>query len=341
MHQQKTRIEWLDIAKGLSIILVVVYHTLLYLNFHEMAPALYTKISNIMAPIRMPLFFSVSGFLAASAMRATWPDFLRKKIWTFVWLFGVWSTARWLYFRYVHTNGLVPSEGSDPYQLIEMWWAPNTGIWFIWALAIFMTVTKLLSSAPRIPVIAIGTILSILTFGGYLPIDLFTHRNVLQYFVFFAFGCWYGRLIAETLNERPFPFAAGGFAAFILLLALRSRLQPIEPGLWAFASSIAGLSWLCGMAVLMSRLKALRDVFSYFGRNTLPVYVTHVMIVAGIAGLIATLVEPSPSIGYLVAPLICVTAITLSLAIKAAADRSGASWLYSPPVRRERAVAAA
>lgn len=337
----QTRIEWLDIAKGLSIILVVVYHTLLYLNFHDMAPGIYTKISNIMTPIRMPLFFAVSGFLAASAMRATWPDFLRKKIWTFVWLFAVWSTMRWLYFRYVQTNGLVPDEGSDPYQLVEMWWAPNTGIWFIWALAIFMTATKLLSSAPRLPVIAAAAVLSALTFGGHLPVDLFTHRNVLQYFVFFLFGCWYGRTFATMLTERPLPFAAGGFLAFVLLILSRDTLQTLEPGIWAFISSAAGLAWLCGTAVLMSRFGALRATFSYFGRNTLPVYVTHVMLVSGIAGLLAVKTGPDVATGYIAAPLLVITAIALSLAIKAAADRSGAGWLYAPPARRERVVAPA
>jgi uncharacterized membrane protein YcfT len=306
-----------------------------------MAPGIYTKISNIMTPIRMPLFFSVSGFLAASAMRAPWPDFLRKKIWTFVWLFAVWSTARWLYFRYVQTNGLVPDEGSDPYQLLEMWWAPNTGIWFIWALAIFMTATKLLSSAPRLPVIAAATVLSVLTFGGHLPVDLFTHRNVLQYFVFFLFGCWYGKTFAITLTERPLPFAIGGFLAFILLILFRSKLQTLELGTWAFISSVAGLSWLCGTAVLMSRFGALRDTFSYFGRNTLPVYVTHVMLVSGIAGLLALATGPDVAIGYIAAPLMVFTAIAVSLGIKAAADRSGAGWLYTPPMRRERVVATA
>ena len=341
MQPQKTRIEWLDIAKGLSIILVVVYHTLLYLNLQDMAPGIYTKISGIMTPIRMPLFFSVSGLLAASAMRATWPDFLRRKIWTFVWLFGIWSTARWLYFRYVQTNGMVPSEGLDPYQLIEMWWAPNTGIWFIWALAIFMTATKLLSSAPHIPIIAAAMVLSVLVFGGHLTVDLFTHRNVLQYFVFFLFGCWYGKTFATMITERPLHFAAGGFVAFLLLTLFNGTLQALELGVWAFAASIAGLFWFCGMAVLMSRLKALRDTFAYFGRNTLPVYVTHVMLVSGITGLLAFATGPDIAIGYIAAPLIVVTAIALSLGIKAGADRSGAGWLYAPPLRRERAIAAA
>jgi uncharacterized membrane protein YcfT len=76
MPQEKTRIDWLDIAKGMSIILVVIYHTHLYHDFHEIAPDLYARISGIMTPIRMPLFFTVSGFLAASAVQAPWRDWL-------------------------------------------------------------------------------------------------------------------------------------------------------------------------------------------------------------------------------------------------------------------------
>jgi hypothetical protein len=92
-----------------------------------------------------------------------------------------------------------------------MWWAPNTGIWFIWALAIFMVATKLVSSAHHATSIAFAAMVSILTFGEHLQIDLFTHRNVLQYFVFFLFGCWYGKSVVGTITQRPFLMAFGGF----------------------------------------------------------------------------------------------------------------------------------
>ncbi|QPB18402.1 acyltransferase family protein [Rhizobium sp. 007] len=341
MRQEKTRIDWLDIAKGMSIILVVIYHTLLYHDFHEIAPDLYARISGIMTPIRMPLFFTVSGFLAASAVRAPWRDFLSRKIWLLIYLFAVWSTARWLFFHYIQTNALVPAEGSDPYQLIEMWWAPNTGIWFIWALAIFMVATKLLSSAHHATAVAIAAMVSILTFGEHLQIDLFTHRNVLQYFVFFLFGCWYGKSVVGTITQRPLLMAFGGFLLFAALYLLRWRLQAIEKGSWALLSSIAGLAWLCGTAVLMSRLQPVRHAFAYFGRNTLPVYVTHVMIVSLLVAAIATLVKAHAASGYVTAPLVVIVAIGLSLAIKAVADRSGAGWLYVPPARRKREAIAA
>ncbi|MDM9628917.1 acyltransferase family protein [Rhizobium sp. S152] len=340
-RQQKTRIEWLDIAKGMSIILVVIYHTLLYHDFHAIAPDLYTRFSAVMTPIRMPLFFTVSGFLAASAMRAPWGDFLRRKIWLLVYLFAIWSTARWLFFRYVQTNVLVPTEGSDPYQLIQMWWAPNTGIWFIWALAIFMVATKALQATPHALTIAAAAIVSILTFGDRLPIDLFTHRNVLQYFVFFLFGCWYGKSVVNGITERPVLTALGGFLIFAALYVLRWRLQAVDKGSWALVSSIAGLAWLCGTAVLMSRWQAVRSAFAYFGRNTLPVYVTHVMIVSLLVATIAALIGTGTTLGYLTAPVVVTVAIGLSLAIRAVADRTGAGWLYSPPARRQRQVVAA
>ncbi|TCU21904.1 putative membrane protein YcfT [Rhizobium azibense] len=339
MRQEKTRIDWLDIAKGMSIILVVIYHTLLYYDFHEIAPHPYARMSGIMTPIRMPLFFTVSGLLAASAAKAPWRDFLRRKIWLLIYLFAFWSIARWLFFRYIQSNVLVPAEGSDPYQLIEMWWAPNTGIWFIWALAIFMVATKLLSSAHHATTISVAAMVSILTFGEHLQIDLFTHRNVLQYFVFFLFGSWYGKSVVGTITQRPLLVAFGGFLLFAALYLLRWRLQAIEKGSWALLSSIAGLAWLCGTAVLMSRLQPVRHAFAYFGRNTLPVYVTHVMIVSLLVAAIATLAKAASS--YVTAPLVVVVAIGLSLAIKAVADRSGAGFFYVPLARRKQEAMAA
>jgi uncharacterized membrane protein YcfT len=329
--QPKARIDWLDIAKGISIFFVVIYHSLLYLDLHDLAPDLYSRISDVMTPIRMPLFFTVSGFLAASSTHRPWREFLYRKVRLLLYLFAVWSTIRWLYFRYVQDNGLLPSEGDDAYQLIEMWWAPSTGIWFIWALAIYMTATKLLSPVSHAAVIGVAAVISLLTFGNHLPIDLFTHRNLLQYFAFFLFGCWYGKAIVRAITIRPVITAVAGFSIFSVLYVLRWRLQAIDKGIWAMASSVAGLAWLCGTAVLMSRIERVRRAFSYFGQNTLPVYVTHVMIASALAALISMGIGRNPIGGYLAVPFVCIMAVSLSLAIKAAADRSGAGFLYAPP----------
>jgi uncharacterized membrane protein YcfT len=332
--QPKARIDWLDIAKGISIFFEVINHTLLYLDLHHLAPDLYSRISDIMTPIRMPLFFTVSGFLATSATQKPWREFLYRKVRLLLYLFAVWSTIRWLYFRYIQVNGLLPTEGNDLYQLVEMWWAPSTGIWFIWALAIYMVATKAVSSLSHAAVIGVAAIISLLTFGNHLPVDLFTHRNLLQYFVFFLFGCWYGKAVVHKITARPVMTAVVGFLAFSVLYVLRWRLQAIDKGAWAMASSIAGLAWLCGTAMLMSRIQRVRQAFSYFGQNTLPVYVTHVMIVSALAAMISLAIGPSPAAGYLAVPFVCIIAVGLSLAIKAAADRGGAGFLYAPPTRK-------
>jgi uncharacterized membrane protein YcfT len=66
----KPRLEWMDVAKGACIVLVVLHHSAEWydetLLKHESAFWSYFSIG--LRPLRMPLFFMISGMLAASAI---------------------------------------------------------------------------------------------------------------------------------------------------------------------------------------------------------------------------------------------------------------------------------
>ena len=71
MTTAKKRIQWIDIAKGISIILVVYGHSGL-----NNVPI----IGSWLHAYRMPFFFFVSGLLFSGAKYSTIVPFLRKRI---------------------------------------------------------------------------------------------------------------------------------------------------------------------------------------------------------------------------------------------------------------------
>ncbi|MBN9311274.1 acyltransferase family protein [Devosia sp.] len=115
------RVTWLDVAKGLSIVLVAMFHAHLTAFSLGFGP-LFTGPANIaLQPIRMPPFFAISGVLAAHSLSRPWPELLRSKVWVFVYIFALWGFIRWVFFGQVLENVRAPDEGDDWTQLLTMW----------------------------------------------------------------------------------------------------------------------------------------------------------------------------------------------------------------------------
>ena len=66
----KQRIGWIDAAKGLTIILVVMEHTTFGVqNAVGHLPLIFGTITEFAKPFRMPLFFLVAGLVVAGGQR--------------------------------------------------------------------------------------------------------------------------------------------------------------------------------------------------------------------------------------------------------------------------------
>ncbi len=327
------RIDWLDTAKGLSIIGVVLFHAHLCAWSLGFEPAYTGAINDFLQPIRMPLFFTISGVLAANALARSWPTVLAGRVWTYVYIFGLWGLLRWIFFGQVVVNVRAPVEGTDWTQLLTMWVLPTSALWFVWALAIYFVVAKLADRFRTLALLA-ALLLACFTWGGLLPLPGNT-RNLCTYLCFFLFGAWYGRVLLDNIPKRPVligAIAAAGFLA-IEFVALPGVGRGLIGGVARALESIVGLAMGCAVAVLLSRLPRVRNVLAHIGRHTLPVYVTHVFFISGFAALL-TGFAGSELWRYIIVPLLAAVSIPASLLLEAAGNRLGFPWLYrAPPLR--------
>ena len=90
----KQRVGWVDAAKGLCILLVVLGHAITELQAHGYYTAQWAGINFFLGPIRMPLFFLLSGLFAGKALKESWHKLANRRIWVMVYLYVIWVPLR-------------------------------------------------------------------------------------------------------------------------------------------------------------------------------------------------------------------------------------------------------
>ena len=180
----KPRVDWVDAAKGLTIMLVVMKHvtygTAVSLGS---TPFFFNILSEWTIPFRMPLFFLVAGLFAQKALRAPTRQFVDSKILHFAYFYLLWSLIQ------IGLKIILPHEGNwvvTYKDLLLIPLEPFGLLWFIYALAIYFTIMRLCRDVrPAIMVfVALAFYFTRLDTGWTMP-DEFARR-----FIFFVSGVY-------------------------------------------------------------------------------------------------------------------------------------------------------
>ena len=142
------RIEWLDAARGLAIVLVVFGHVLRGLEAAgEAEGAAWVGAADLaLYSFHMPLFFFLAGLNVRAALARGARGFTGDKLWTVVWPYLLWSTVQGSAAALAAgaTNG--ERAWSD---LLRIGWAPIGQFWFLYALAVLHGVATLTGGRTR------------------------------------------------------------------------------------------------------------------------------------------------------------------------------------------------
>jgi threonine dehydratase len=99
------RQRWADVAKGLCIVLVVLWHVTrkdyLQLPLDPSLPVAgaWGRFSEVLLPVRMPLFFLISGLFAARQLDRPWPRVWSDRVAPLLYLFVLWTLVHTLVLR--------------------------------------------------------------------------------------------------------------------------------------------------------------------------------------------------------------------------------------------------
>ncbi|MGC0052074.1 acyltransferase family protein [Brucella pituitosa] len=189
------RVDWVDIAKGICIIFVVMMHSTLGVEKAAGSEGWMHHVVAFAKPFRMPDFFLISGLFLSLVIDRPWRRYLDRKVVHFLYFYILWLTI-----QFAFKAPAIGSEAGIAYLMAFI--EPFGTLWFIYILPVFFIATRLLKRVPVGLTFALLAILEILPIHtGWTMIDEFCSRFV-YFFAGYAFAPLIFR-IADWLRQRP------------------------------------------------------------------------------------------------------------------------------------------
>lgn len=274
------RMPWVDMAKGLSIILVVMMYSAYNTGEYTGKVGFLHYAIGFATPFRMPEFFLISGLFLSQVIGRPWRRYADRRIVHYLYFYSVWA---------VIMIGLkIGIYGRDPgamlYDVAVSLVEPYGVLWFIYMLAVFGLVAKLLRQF-RIPD-EVVTLLAAAFQMSALETSSYALTQFAAYFVFFYLGYAMAPFVFRliTWTQRHIALSIAGLLAWalgngLLVFSPGYSVQPTVTymGLAAFPPlhlglAILGALALCILGALLVRLPFM-EWLRWLGEHSLVVYV--------------------------------------------------------------------
>lgn len=340
----KPRERWIDVAKGIAIILVVLLHSSFdYLGTSHVWR--WGEYATVLETFRMPLFFFTAGIFASGALSKSFRELINTRVLRFVWLYLLWSVIGVAVLERILVG--FDGWGATAFEFVEMLVMPYASTWFIYAIAVYFVAAWAIRRLPLLLQLAIGVGLTVLFHSGLISEPGSEWTKTGEYFLFFLLAVEFGPRVRRFVPRLAWWHTVIAPAAYLaLLVALRA-----SGWLAADAGSIKGqFSWFvlsvlavaagCSVAILIARWKAF-DWLYWLGSKTLQVYLLHWYLLALGWSLTALVPRFDAVLAPFVVPALAAFAIGGSLLIWRATRRAAflyakPTWLEVPESRRSR-----
>lgn len=268
---QKQRVMWVDIAKGMSIILVVALHLSTFGASAGYSPGFWYEFSRAFEHLRLPLFFMASGLFAAKIRTFTFAELFCKRTWVWGVPFMLWGGLVLIAKHYVLGAAL------DNFwaEWIRGFLFPDNGIWFLMALLVFTLVVWIVRKVPGRYVLAVSLVLTLVMpfLGSPSPSDYWwSWRRLAMYFSSYCIGLYGRDIILRIVRKARWYHALALFA----LLSVAEHFYKSLTNDFAISASNIGLivlGLLTGVSIAVTLDGShIGKLFSYIGKHTLEIY---------------------------------------------------------------------
>jgi uncharacterized membrane protein YcfT len=89
--QNASRLSWVDTAKGISIILVVMMYSVFNVGQDAEGVGLFHYVIGFATPFRMPEFFLISGLFLDQVLARTWRGYADRRVVHYIYFYAVWA----------------------------------------------------------------------------------------------------------------------------------------------------------------------------------------------------------------------------------------------------------
>jgi uncharacterized membrane protein YcfT len=325
------RVAWVDLAKGMCIVFVVATHATLGVGEAMGREGFMHYVVAFTRPFRMPEFFMISGLFLARVIDRDWRTYGDRRVVHFLYFYLLWLLIHSaLKFQQVSGGTLGGFLEHLAFSLVE----PFSILWFIYLLAVFGAVTKLLRRVYPPVLLAAAAALEIAPIETHWYIfDEFCNRYV--YFVagyllaphVFRLAAW-----AAAHHGRAL-LALGSWALVNGVLTMTASGIPKFPTLaslpfFSLMLGAAGTVATVFTAVLLVRT-VLAAPFRYAGEQAIAIYLALVFPMAATRALLlkSGLIEDVGVISLIVT----VAALLAPLVLERLVRHTPASFLFRRP----------
>jgi len=261
------RIDWVDYAKGICIVMVVMMHSVLGVEKAVDQTGFMHALVAFAKPFRMPDFFLISGLFLSVVIDRDWRTYLDRKVVHFAYFYLLWVTIQFGF----KAPSLAVQSGWSQVGLIylESFIEPFGTLWFIYLLPVFFVVAKLTRRIPPLAIWAAAAALEAAHIAtGWTVIDEFCAR-----FVYFYSGYLFAShvfALSDRARARP-DLALAGLALWALVNAGLVESGFSEWPLISLALGFAGAGAIIVMGTLLARMQWL-NFLRYCGEQSIVIY---------------------------------------------------------------------
>jgi uncharacterized membrane protein YcfT len=318
------RVDWVDYAKGICIVMVVMMHSVLGVELAAGQTGFMHVLVAFAKPFRMPDFFLISGLFLSVVIDRDWRTYLDRKVVHFAYFYVLWVTIQ---FGFKAPAFAAESSWTHAgFLYLESFIEPFGTLWFIYLLPIFFLVTK---ATRKWPPLLIWTVLALLETAhietGWTAIDEFCARFVYLYSGYLCAD--YVFALSDRARARP-SLALIGLALWALI---NGGLVWFGFSEWPLVSLLLGLAGACAIIIsgtLLARAHWL-DFLRFCGEHSIVIYLAFFLPMATTRTLLlrAGTIHDIGTISLLVT----IVGVFGALAIWRGALAVGANFLFERP----------
>jgi len=263
------RVVWVDYAKGIGIILVVLGHVLL--NSSNGAAA--HLAARFIYSFHMPLFFFLAGlFVIKSVEKETTTNFILNKAKRLLYPYFIWSIFEGSIRCFLSSKMTIQNPVSIS-DLLAIPYQPIYQYWFVYVLFICFCAFSLAYKKDKN---LMGCLIITAIAFAYrdLP-DVQVIKSIFYMFIFFIIGAAYSKYNVEnmlkSMNPWIFPIITVLFVGVEVIY-----LQGINTSFIKFVIALLGIAFTIGCSMKIAKYNIL-SALKYLGSISMPIYLSHVL----------------------------------------------------------------
>lgn len=318
------RVDWVDYAKGICIVMVVMMHSVLGVEAAAGQTGFMHLVVMFAKPFRMPDFFLISGLFVSVVIDRDWRVYLDRKVVHFAYFYVLWVTIQ---FGFKAPSFAAESSWAHVALLyLESFIEPFGTLWFIYLLPIFFVVIKATRRMPPPLIWGLAALLEMTHVAtGWTAIDEFAARFVYIYsgylFADYVFA------LSDRARARP-DLALAGLALWALVNGGLVALGVSEWPLISIALGLAGACAIVTLGTLLARVHWL-TFLRFCGEHSIVIYLAFFLPMATTRTLLLR-TGWIADIG-MISLIVTIAGVVGALAIWRIALAAGATFLFERP----------